>query len=543
MPSRRPEHRTQCRPGLAAALSGLAFSVLLVLGSAWTVVAQAEDRPRAFTALGEIVGVQDDGLSVYRGIPYAAPPVGEGRWRPPAPVMPWSGPRDATEFGGWCPQILRPNYSAGLLDPARMSEDCLVLNVWTPATSPDAGLPVMVWINPGSFRRGSAQLPRYEGSALARQGVVLVTFDYRIGLLGQFAHPALSEAQAGEPLGNYGLMDQLAALRWVRDHIGAFGGDPGRVTIFGMSAGGVSVNYLMAMPSAAGLFQGAISQSSGIRVSAPRRLDRSVGGVPSLDATGEAVAAHFGLDGEPVDIARDLRALSVEDLLAYQENPALMSPGSLNPVLDGVLVNESVGEVFRAGRQHPVPYLAGTASWEGSLVSFMSGPEPLYPVFGLDAERADRLYPGMDARARVNAIETDFFHASQRYLARHHAAAGHPAWLYFFDRVLESHLGEFPGAAHGAETRYVFQTLDTLADTPQSGYGRLVTEEDRDYARRVSRDWVGFARKGVAPGLWAPVTDSGEMIRIYGQTNLILERTFRSERLEHFEALFDDGSL
>ncbi len=530
------------RPRIGRLLRGLWFAgcFLSAMAPAW---AAPDAGPRVTTASGIVEGRMEEGLAVFRGMPYAASPEGALRWRPPQPVVPWDGVRDAGEFGPWCPQQLKPNYSEGLLDPQFMSEDCLRLNIWSPDTEPEAALPVMVWINPGSFRQGSAQLPRYDGAALARQGVVLVTFDYRIGLLGQFGHPALSAAQTDEPLANYGLMDQLALLRWVQDNIAAFGGDPGRVTVFGMSAGGVSINYLMTMPAAAGLFHGAISQSSGIRVSVPRRLAAHVGQTRSLESTGERLAAHFRLDEG--DAAAGLRALSVDQLLAFQADPALLAPGSLNPVLDGVLVTEPVGQVFREGRQHAVPYLAGATSWEGSLVTFLPGPEPLFPVFGLNAERADGLYPGLDAAQRVNAIETDFFYGSQRYLAARHAATGHPAWLYFFDRVLSAHEGELPGAAHGAETRYLFGTLDSLAETPQPGYGTVVGAADRAYAARLSALWVAFARDGRPPAqsAWPRATEVDPPVMIFGQDTMRAERGFRLERLQHFDRLFDENQL
>jgi para-nitrobenzyl esterase len=332
----------------------------VALGTAATV--NSAEPPVVRVDGGALAGVETDGLRLFRGIPYAAAPVADRRWRPPAPAPRWEGVRDASVFGAYCPQNLKPGYSLEALAGHRMSEDCLNLNVWTPADNATEKRPVMVWILPGSFRRGATALPRYDGSALAKQGAVVVTFEYRMGLLGQFAHPALAAEQPGAPLGNYYLMDQLAALRWVQRNIGVFGGDPGNVTIFGMSAGGVSVNYLMAMQAAAGLFHRAISQSSGIRVSAPRRLAETVNGVAGLEADGLKLAAHSGIEGEGPEAAAALRALPLEQLLEYQANPRLFSPGSLNPVLDGVLVVESVGEAFRRGRQHAVPYMAGATS-------------------------------------------------------------------------------------------------------------------------------------------------------------------------------------
>jgi para-nitrobenzyl esterase len=333
--------------------------------------------PTVEIAQGRLTGLTAGGVHQFRGIPYAAPPVGELRWRPPQAPADWRGTRDATRFGAVCPQALRPGYSLEALRDLPMREDCLHLNVWTPDTAPAQPLPVMVWILPGSFMMGDGSMPRYESSALARQGVVAVTFNYRLGMLGQFAHPALRRAQAEEPLGNYHLMDQVAALQWVQDNIAAFGGDPGNVTIFGMSAGGVSVNYHLASPVSAGLFHKAISQSSGIRVGRDRHISEDQPGLPSLETEGLAIAGKLGVDGSDTEVLEALRSLTMEQLLEFQRNNTLGIGGSLNPVIDGRLVTASVGEVFRQGRQAPVPYLTGATSWEGSLLGWATSAEPV----------------------------------------------------------------------------------------------------------------------------------------------------------------------
>ncbi len=494
------------------------------------------------TDLGNIAGVeQNDGLAVFRGIPYARPPVAELRWRPPQPAVPWADTLDASRFGHFCPQNLRPLYSEEVLSTDRMSEDCLTLNIWTPEPRPGAGLPVMVWITPGSFRVGSAQMPRYDGSALARQGVVLVTFDYRIGLLGQFAHPTLSKAQRGEALGNYGLMDQLAALRWVQKHIAGFGGDPDNVTVFGMSAGGVSVNYLMTMPAAKGLFHRAISQSSGIRVGKPRRLHRDEPGLPSLERDGVALAQHFGLQDDR--LAEQVRTLAVEQILAYQGNPALLRPGSLNPVVDGTLVTESVGQVFLEGRQHPVPYIAGATDWEGSLVAFLRAADVLLDSFGISRMEAREIYGEIPEASLVQALEGDFFFGSQRYLVKQHAAAGNPSWLYLFRRVPSAHLGQLPGAAHGAESRYVFQTLDSLTRVPQRGYGQVIQPADRAYAAQVSALWVRFAKSGNPGDSWPGFSADHDWLMEFGQDTFEPKEGYEPGRMRLFERLFEEGKL
>ena len=229
------------------------WGAALVLGlmALWGGGAQAQDAPVVRIDSGALRGITDQGVASFRNIPYAAPPVGKLRWRPPQAPRAWNKVRDASAFGPICPQNYNPSDNG--VGPLPASEDCLTLNVWTPAEV-GAARPVMVWIHGGGFVNGSASAPLYDGDALARQGVVVVTLNYRLGWLGFFAHPALSATQPGEPLGNYGLMDQIAALKWVQRNIAAFGGDPGNVTLFGESAGGMSVNKLMISPAARGLF-------------------------------------------------------------------------------------------------------------------------------------------------------------------------------------------------------------------------------------------------------------------------------------------------
>jgi para-nitrobenzyl esterase len=481
---------------------------------------------------------------VFKNIPFAAPPVGELRWRPPQPPAPWEGVRDGSEYGAVCPQPLFPGFNKEALGQYPMSEDCLNLNVWTPGLDGEARLPVMVWLLPGGFMVGAAQLPTYDGAGLAGQGVVVVTFNNRLGFLGQFAHPAMSYAQANKALGNYNLMDQIAALEWVRDNIAAFGGDPDNVTIFGMSSGGVAVNYLMAMPAARGLFHRAISQSSAIRVSSPRHISREVLGVPSLESTGEQVAAKAGLEGDAV--LDGLRALSWERVLELQ-SAIPPAAGSMNPVVDGRLVVESVGKTFREGRQAPVPYVAGAASWEGSLLARFDDADPILRNFRITRENAVALYGDVDERTLLDNLEVDFFFGSQRYLVKHHAATGHPAYLYLFSRVLESSLGRVAGASHGAETPYVFKTLDTLEAAPPP-FGGQLSASDRDYAETVSAYWVGFARSGDPNGdgrpRWPPYGQDGQDLLLeLAQDEPVVRQDFLADRMKYFEAHFDAGKL
>lgn len=497
---------------------------------------------------GTLQGAEQNGLRVFRNIPFAAPPVGELRWKPPQAPNAWDDIRDATAYGPYCPQNLVKNYSLNELAAYEMSEDCLTLNVLTPATATDEALPVMVWILPGAFRKGAPQLPLYDGTALAQQGVVMVAFNYRLGILGQFAHPALSRKQADEMLGNYALMDQIAALEWVQSNIAAFGGDPDNVTIFGMSAGGVAVNFLMATPASKGLFHRAISESSAIRVLAPRLLDQDNNGVASLETDGLALAEYFKITGADTQIVEQLRQLDVEQILPYQGDWGLFYPGSLNPVMDGKLVVKGVGETFLANQQHPVPYLSGATSWEGSLLTFMQTADPLLSQFHMSREQAKELYGDVDERALINALETDFFFGTQRWLVKHHAEHGHPAWLYYFSRILEAHQDDFAGAAHGAETPYVFQSLDAIAapnDRPV--WGGTISPSDRAYAKQISTIWVNFARTGNpnGPGLpeWPAFESDSDVLLDFGQDEPVIRHDFEAQRMQFFDALIDGGKL
>lgn len=507
---------------------------------------------------GTLVGREEDGLQVFRGIPYAGAPVGDWRWRAPRPAPAWRGLRDASAFGPVCPQVLQPAYTKEELGGREMSEDCLHLNVYTPQARTGAKQPVMVWILPGGFTRGDASMSIYDGHALAKRGVVVVTFNYRLGLFGEFAHPAMSRAQSDEPLANYHLMDQIAALRWVRANIDRFGGDAGNVTIFGMSAGGMSVNYLMASPAAAGLFDKAISQSSALRMSFDRKLAEASGPLPSLESEGVRHAEKLGAAGAtsaPADdatVLRNLRALSMQQLLDYQAKNPIGASGGLTPVIEGRIVAESVGRAFELGHAHNVPYLTGATSWEGSLVR--GGAASLDPVLGLLAltrAEVDPLYEEPDAEKLSWKLYSEFFLATQRHLAQAHARNGRQAWVYRFSRVLDAHVGETLGAPHGAETRYVFETLDGLAriaGTARSrDFGWRVGASDRAYADMVARYWVNFATFGDPNGAglpgWPMRTAQSDLLLDFGQQVPQVRRDFIADRQALFEAQFAAGKL
>ncbi len=499
-------------------------SALALLAALSSAAVSAAEPPSARIEQGELRGLEREGILAFRNIPYAAPPAGEWRWRPPRPAPRWSSPRDATGAGPVCPQDDRVGE---LLAEFTQSEDCLNLNVFTPAlASPGrALLPVMVWLHGGSFRWGAGSLPYYDGSRIASEGVVVVTINYRLDRLGRFAHPALSASQPDEPLGNYALMDQLAALRWVRDNIAVFGGNPAQVTLFGCSAGGVSVNALLAMPAARGLFQRAIAQSGGISVEVSARLDRPAGRFKALEQDGLEFAESLGIANDARAPER-LRALGVADVLAYPQKDS-----SMNPVVDGRLIQDDLGRAFAAGRQHRVPYLAGSVSYEASLIAPFR--LPLRAVL-LDTplERAQAAYATRDeTRLRDEYFGDYLFGAPARFIAGSMARAGAPAYVYYYDFVPPGQAGELPGAPHCSEVAGVFG----FSRTP----GVELGEAERAVGAALRKAFVSFARQGEPGALGASpwpayAPDATWVMQIGAQSGP--RRDLFSERMElHFE--------
>jgi para-nitrobenzyl esterase len=420
-------------------------------------------------------------VRVFKGIPYAASPTGDLRWRAPKAAASWDGARDATKFSRICIQEPYPGGSIYRKPPEPMSEDCLYLNVWTAAQAAKERRPVMFWIHGGGLTRGSGSGQAYDGESLARKGVVVVTINYRLGVFGFLAHPELTRESDRNSSGNYGLLDQIAALEWVRKNIAAFGGDPQRVTIFGESAGSWSVNYLMAAPLAKGLFQRAIGESGGV-----------FGGVTKLEQverSGSKFAASMGADSAPA-----LRAKSAAEVM----NAA--GGRTFPPNVDGWLFPEDVITIFARGKQNDVPLIAGSNADEGTALSPWPANRTAADfeaqsrrIFGDRIEQFLKFYPaGSDREARAShyASYRDFvFGWQMRTWVRMAAKTGKSnTYLYYFTRVPPGPLGATLGAYHAAEISYVFRNLH-LATRPYE-------DADRKLSDAMSSYWVNFATTG-----------------------------------------------
>ncbi len=510
----------------------VAAATLSALCLASTSPAQAAQPANLTVAQGALHGQVAGKVVTFRNIPFAAPPVGDLRWRPPQSPKSWPDVRDATAFGPACMQM----------GPARpgmvQSEDCLTLNVWTPANrAAGKKLPVMVWIYGGSFTSGAGSIPLYDGTHFAERGVVLVTVNYRLGRLGWFAHPAITAEQPGAPLGNYGLMDNIAALKWVKTNIAAFGGDPANVTVFGESAGGIAVNHLMASPQARGLFAKAISESGFGRY--PTRAIRG-----SAPLTGEQIglaygAAH-GAPGSGADALKALRALSAEEL----SRPAggMAAPDAPGPIVDGVLVVERPDAAFARGHEAKVPYIAGGNSWESSLIpQTRDNPDARLPAPGPLRDGVLAAY-GADLAGAAQDLTTDSLVTEpDRHLARLHTANGQKAWVYFDSFVPPALRATTRGLAHGGEIAYVFGNLPGQDAVVVGRRIVAATPEDRAISNAMIAYWVAFAKAsdpGKAGGpIWPRYDRASDMVLEFGADGVRARPRFHKERLDIAETL------
>lgn len=462
----------------------------LASSAAW---AQALLRDPIRLDAGLVSGDTEKTVRVYRGIPFAAPPLGTLRWKPPQPVAPWDGVRVCKAPGPWCPQ---PKPALGM-EGARQDEDCLYLNVWTPARTTDAKLPVMVWIHGGGCTTGSGSAPYYNGTNLAQQGVVLVTINYRLGPFGFLAHPLLSKESPQHVSGNYGFLDQIAALRWVQRNIAAFGGDPGCVTVFGESAGSACICRLLVSPLAQGLFHRAICESGAL--GGDRYLRASRNGLESGEQMGERVAAVLGCDTAADPLAA-LRAKSAAEILrATNPKQGLFGNGDkYGPLVDGWAIPDAPEVLLAAGKFAHVPLLLGTNADEGTIflqqlpVRRAAGYRLLVrSLFPRDADAILKLFPAQrdtEVPAAMNKLVTvTVFIGYTRALARLTSAGGAPTYLYHFTRVPPTPRKENLGAFHSLEIFYVFGNFPTRY---------APADVDTRLAQTMSAYWVHFAKTG-----------------------------------------------
>ena len=497
-------------------VSTLLMAVVLTAGAA-PLAAWAQPAPTAKIDSGPLVGVTEGPANVFRNIPFAAAPVGELRWAPPRAVKPWTAPRAAAEAGPSCPQPMNANgtpNSGGADGPT--SEDCLQLNVFAPRDAKRGnakGAPVMLWIHGGGHRTGAGWI--YGGQNFARDGVVVVAINYRLGALGYFAHPTLTKAaKPGDPIGNYGLMDQIAALKWVQRNIAAFGGDPRNVTIFGESAGGMSTLALLATPSAKGLYHKAIVES-GAGWTEPRTLaDEEKLGVAAMTKAGVPETASVA----------DLRALPADQVGAINGNYA--------PFIDGKLLTETDSQAIARRHAADVPLIIGSNSGEDSLMGPLTLgeaalariPAALKPAYATEAAA------GPDTFAR--AVFTDRVMGGPARWVAARTSGGKPSWLYYFSYVGSRFPASKTRAGHADEIQYAWEYWGRR--TPMS----MVSAKDQAVAALMHACWVSFAKTGVpkcGTAAWPAYTPAKDQLMEFGKDSGV-RANFRKGQLDAEQA-------
>ena len=466
-------------------LSGVSAFLATVMLFGLPLWGRADTSLVVKTKTGKVAGKADGPVRVFLGIPFAAPPVGPLRWKPPMPAAKWKGVRQATEFGSHC---MQPTIYKDMIfrDPG-ISEDCLTLNIWTPAANTKANLPVMVWIYGGGFLAGGTSEPRQDGANLAKNGVVVVSMNYRLGIFGFFAHPELTAESPNKASGNYGLMDQTAAMRWVHDNIAAFGGDPAKVTIFGESAGSFSVSWQMASPLAKGLFVRAIGESGGAFASA---------GLPAKPLTeAEVQDADFAKTVLSATTLAQLRALPAQQLMEAKTPPGMR----FSAIVDGYFVPEPIATIFANKKQNDVSLIAGWNRDEGGVLdkttvdSFKADAEK---QFGAQSDEFLKLFPATtDAEAVRSASDLAAAHfiafSTWKWLEAAVADGTQPVYRYRFDLVTPADPNHPGGIAayHSSEIPYVFGALDLMK-------GYAWRPEDYKTSELIQKYWTNFAKTG-----------------------------------------------
>jgi para-nitrobenzyl esterase len=490
--------------GLTFMAACLAFQVVPTLGLAQVAA------PVVSLDTGAVMGTNEGDTHSFKGIPFASPPVGTLRWRAPQPAASWSSVRSATAYGPDCLQL----SPAGMV-PApsgNTAEDCLYLNVWRPAES-RGGRPVLVWIYGGAFVMGGSSYPLYDGTSFARQGIVFVSFNYRLGRFGFFAHPALSAAHEG-PLGNYGYQDQIAALQWVKRNIAAFGGDPNHVTVMGESAGGISVLDLLVSPFAKGLFQQAIVMSGGGRAAMSNRpLDGKTASEGTAEDVGVTFARSVDIEGTDAQALARLRALPANRLLnglspqnlkidgdIKSSDPVNVGTSAGGPIIDGRIKLSVVDQAIQRRQAARIPIMIGTTSGDLGVPTGQTKDE-LFAQFGANAKQARQVFDLNGTRSadevREEITRDRLLAEPARFVAQKVAKSGKPAWLYRFSYIPVSRRSEWQGVPHGADTAFFFDTVDAQ-------FGPAVTANDEAVAA-IANAYVGnFVKSGNPNGAGLP---------------------------------------
>lgn len=511
----------------------LTFGQLLVLPVFGQETKSTTDTWTVEVTGGKVRGVVQDGVVSFKGIPFAAPPIGEFRWKAPQPVNPWDGVLQADKFG---PSPMQPLPISQMIEVEPPSEDCLYLNVWTPANSPDERRPVMIWIYGGAFAFGGTSIPITDGRKLAEKGVVVVSIAYRIGPLGFLAHPELS-AESGKGSGTYGIQDQIAGLHWVKENIAKFGGDPSRVTIFGESAGGISVGILAASPHAKNLFHRAISQSGGAMSPITEGEEKQGGLIPSLqfaEAKGKAFLAELG--ASDLRAARELSAEVIQNA-ADKLNPCW-------PVADGDIIVGDAYERFESGQFNDTPILVGSNSDDGIFPAPTPSPADfekfIYENFSLAAEELIAAYPHSTGRESLRSGKDTsrdglFAWPSWAWAKFQSTKGSGKAYLYYFD-----HGALGPGnTPHGADIQYVFGTLDNGLFRGQKPPG--ATPENVAMSDLIMSYWVNFATSGDPNGSglpkWPAFDEKSMNTMIFGETSHV-GPTPNIEKIQAFDTYY-----
>ena len=501
-----------------------------------------KSTPVVQTQEGPVQGIVENDVFVFKGIPYAKPPVDSLRWRPPEAVTPWPDVHQATEYGPSSFQNAEECRKSGGGDPEPLGEDCLYLNVWMPPFESDdtkpSGLPVMVWIHGGAYIIGAGGLPVYNGSPLVRKGAIVVTLNYRLGQLGFFSHPALDAENPDKPINNFGLLDQIAALQWVKRNIAQFGGDPDNVTIFGQSAGGKSVLALFSTPLAKGLFHKGIAQSVYGLPEATQEKARERGinfatlaGLPGKDATAE-----------------QLRKLDASTLWSLVPEKPKETPISNAPVaiIGDIVLSESIADTFKAGTEAKLPLILGNTSFDSSVVSdFGINPVDVIKKLRENLIFVGPLYPDIkndDAELGRQVCRDLLFTVVPRLLGQQHGKR-EKTWRYYFEYTAPLLRPRNPfGVGHGSDIPYVFGTAEMCP--PNQGF---FDDESRAFQERVNQYWFEFALTGNPThegdsDFWPNHVGDADYTQILGET-ISTKKDFMKARLDVFILAIGIGNL